>query len=169
MGIMTGCKIIDFCLQKSIEIVGIHSVEAGCKAWHRSAYMCQCLYYILLRCHYIRSLYPCMSAFKNQQVPFRNTVQCLIGGSFWSHWLTWWSMIMLAYQLNPQKFQFFSMVISTTFPSGHFALKCIALTTRHHTDSTTLVYSCTAIVSVDKCLPNLHCKFIYTVVLPCFT
>ena len=33
-GIMTGCKIIDFCLQKSIEIVGIHSVEAECKAWH---------------------------------------------------------------------------------------------------------------------------------------
>ena len=33
MGIMTGCKIIDFCLQKS---VGIHSVEAERKAWHRS-------------------------------------------------------------------------------------------------------------------------------------
>ena len=25
---MTGCKIIDFCLQRSIETVGIHSVEA---------------------------------------------------------------------------------------------------------------------------------------------
>ena len=26
---MNGCKIIDFCLQKSIEIVGIHSIEAN--------------------------------------------------------------------------------------------------------------------------------------------
>ena len=36
---MTGCKIIDFCRQKSIEIVGIHSVEVGHKAWHESAYI----------------------------------------------------------------------------------------------------------------------------------
>ena len=45
MGIMTGCKIIDFCQQKSIEIVGIHSVEAGLKAWHKCTYMYQCIYY----------------------------------------------------------------------------------------------------------------------------
>ena len=45
---MTRCKIIDFCLQKSIETVGIHSVEAERKAWHGSAYMYQCIYYILL-------------------------------------------------------------------------------------------------------------------------
>ena len=38
-GVMTGCKIIDFCRQKSIEIVGIHSVEAGSKVWHESAYI----------------------------------------------------------------------------------------------------------------------------------
>ena len=37
MGIMTGYKIIDFCLQKSIEIVGIHSVEVEHKVWHGSA------------------------------------------------------------------------------------------------------------------------------------
>ena len=61
-GIMTGCKIIDFCRQKSIEIVGIHSVEA----WHRSTYMYQCIYYILLRRHYICSLYLCMSPFKSK-------------------------------------------------------------------------------------------------------
>ena len=36
MHIMTGYKIIDFCAQKSIEIVGIHSVEVGCKVWHGS-------------------------------------------------------------------------------------------------------------------------------------
>ena len=29
MGIMTRCKITDVCIQKSIEIVCIHSVEAG--------------------------------------------------------------------------------------------------------------------------------------------
>ena len=62
-GIMTRCKIIDICLQKSIEIVGIHSVEVGRKAWHGSAYMYQCTYYILLRRHYICLLYPCVSAF----------------------------------------------------------------------------------------------------------
>ena len=64
MGIMTGCKIIDFCLQKSIEIVSIHSVEVERKAWHGSVYMYQCIYYILLRRRYIRSLYSCMSTFK---------------------------------------------------------------------------------------------------------
>ena len=37
-GIMTGYKIIDFCLQKSIEIVGIHSVEVERKAWHESTH-----------------------------------------------------------------------------------------------------------------------------------
>ena len=47
-GIMTGCKIIDFYRQKSIEIVGIHSGAVGCKAWHESTYMYQCIYYILL-------------------------------------------------------------------------------------------------------------------------
>ena len=36
----------------------------GHKAWHGSAYMYQCIHYILLRHHYIHSLYPCMSAFK---------------------------------------------------------------------------------------------------------
>ena len=36
MGIMTGYKIIDFCAQKSIEIVQWYSQckEAGHKAWH---------------------------------------------------------------------------------------------------------------------------------------
>ena len=48
VGIMTGCKIIDFYIQKSIEIVGIHSIEAGRKAWHGSTYMYRCIYYILL-------------------------------------------------------------------------------------------------------------------------
>ena len=62
MGIMTRCKIIAFYLQKSVEIVGIHSVEAGYKEWHGRMYN-QCIYYILLRCHYIRSLYPRMSTF----------------------------------------------------------------------------------------------------------
>ena len=60
---MTGCKIIDFCAQKLIEIVGIHSVEVECKAWHKSMYMYQYIYYIRLRHHYIRLLYPCVSAF----------------------------------------------------------------------------------------------------------
>ena len=60
-GITTGYKRIDFCAQKSIEKVGIHSVEVGRKAWHGSVYMYQCIYYILLRRHYIHSLYPCMS------------------------------------------------------------------------------------------------------------
>ena len=60
---MTGCKIIDFCAQKLIEIVGIHSVEVECKVWHKSMYMYQCIYYILSRHHYIRLLYPCVSAF----------------------------------------------------------------------------------------------------------
>ena len=35
MDIMTGYKKIDFCGQKSIEIVGIHSVEAKKKAKKR--------------------------------------------------------------------------------------------------------------------------------------
>ena len=39
MGVMTGCKIIDFCRQESIEIVGIHSAEAGRKAWHEGVYI----------------------------------------------------------------------------------------------------------------------------------
>ena len=38
---MTGCKITDFCLQKSMEIVGIHSVETERKAWNGSTYMYQ--------------------------------------------------------------------------------------------------------------------------------
>ena len=54
----------DFCLQKSIEIVSIHSVEVERKAWHGSVYMYQCIYYILLWRHYIHLLYSCMSAFK---------------------------------------------------------------------------------------------------------
>ena len=50
MGIMTAYKIIDFCAQKSIEIVGIHSVEAERKAWHGSIYVYQCIYYPVCIC-----------------------------------------------------------------------------------------------------------------------
>ena len=60
---MTGYKIIDFYAHKSIEIVGIHSVEAERKAWHESALCTNTFITSCLRCHYIHSLYPCVSAF----------------------------------------------------------------------------------------------------------
>ena len=55
-------KSLNSVCRNHIEIVGIHSVEAGHKAWHEGVYMYQCIYYILLQCHYIHSLYPCVSA-----------------------------------------------------------------------------------------------------------
>ena len=72
MGIIVGCKIIDFCAQKSVEIVGIHSVEAGRKAWHGSAYIVSMhLLHSVVTSLYIRllhTLYPCVSAFKKSTV-----------------------------------------------------------------------------------------------------
>ena len=60
-------KSLIYVCRNHIEIVGIHSVEAGYKVWHKSAYMYQCIYYIQLQCHYIHSLYPCVSTFNSWQ------------------------------------------------------------------------------------------------------